>query len=85
MAQSLENGQFWVYAAATYSFSFDDIYWKFIHPKYYGSAQSTTLELIKLLSEEEQASIEPFVEKKMQQMKEKTLDSHRTLQEMTDA
>lgn len=36
MAQSLDNGNFWFYLTVTYSFAFDDIYWRFIHPKYYG-------------------------------------------------
>lgn len=34
MARSLEDGTFLFHLAATYSFSFDDIYWRFIHPKY---------------------------------------------------
>ncbi|KAM5429677.1 hypothetical protein McanMca71_007105 [Microsporum canis] len=84
MAQSLENGNFWIFLAATYSFSFDDIYWKFIHPKYYGHFESTK-DLIELLNEEEQGNIEIFTHRKMQQMKEGGLDSHRTIEEMTNA
>lgn len=75
MAQSIENGSFWVFLAATYSFAFDDIYWRFIHPKHYGHFESTE-DLVMLLCPEEQSNIEMFVRKKMQQMKEGNLDSH---------
>ncbi|PGH10637.1 hypothetical protein AJ79_05351 [Helicocarpus griseus UAMH5409] len=39
MAQSIEDGSFWVSLAAIYSFAFDDIYWQFIHPKHYGQSR----------------------------------------------
>lgn len=84
MAQSLENGDFWIFCAATYSFVFDDIYWVYIHPKHYGSFKSME-DIKQLLREDEQKNLESFVEEKMRQMKEASLDSHRTLQEMTDA
>ncbi|KAK2764537.1 hypothetical protein FQN54_009232 [Arachnomyces sp. PD_36] len=84
MAQSIENGNFWVFLAATSSFAFDDIYWQFIHPKHYGHFESTE-DLMMLLCAEEQSNIEMFVQKKKQQMKEGNLDSHRTLEEMTNA
>lgn len=84
MSQSLENGHFWVFLAARYSFVFDDIYWRFIHPRYYGNFESTE-ELMKLLSAEEQTNMEVVVGKKRKQMREHTLDSHRSLAEMTSA
>lgn len=84
MEQSIENGNFWAFLAATYSFAFDDIYWRFIHPKHYEYFDSTE-DLVKLLGAEEQENIETFVCKKMQDMKDGGLDSHRTLREMTDA
>ncbi|KAK2812931.1 hypothetical protein FQN50_000952 [Emmonsiellopsis sp. PD_5] len=84
MAASLEDGRFWILLAATYSFSFDEIYWKFIHPKYYGPDNSVEGAL-KFLSEEEQNRMEPFVKAKIQQMQEGGLDPHRTLEEMTNA
>lgn len=83
MAQSLENGDFWIFCAATYSFVLDDICWEYIHLKYYGPFSGIE-ESIQLLKEEERNNLEPFVEEKMRQMKEASLDSHRTLQEMTD-
>ncbi|EFE43333.1 hypothetical protein TRV_01892 [Trichophyton verrucosum HKI 0517] len=83
MAQSIENGNLWIFLAATYSFGFDDIYWKFIHPKYYGDFGSTE-DLLKLLNEEDRKKMDDFVQGKMQQMKEGGLDSHRTIEEITD-
>lgn len=83
-AQSLENGNFWIYLAVTYSFSFDEIYLKFIHPKYYGQFESIE-DLLNLLNEEDQKKIDEFVQVKMQQMKDGGLDSHRTMAEMIDA
>ncbi|RFU32980.1 hypothetical protein B7463_g3313, partial [Scytalidium lignicola] len=40
MAQSLENGHFWFCLAATSSYGFDEIYWEFIDPLYYGEFTS---------------------------------------------
>ncbi|WEW60256.1 hypothetical protein PRK78_005741 [Emydomyces testavorans] len=84
MSQSLENGNFWFFLAATYSWAFDEIYWQFIHPKYYGQLDSIE-DLVKLLSLDEQSRIGTFVGDKLKQSKEGGLDSHRTLQEMMDA
>lgn len=64
MAQSLDNGNFWFYLTATYSFAFDDIYWRFIHPKYYGPFGSVE-DLVKLLSIKEQEIMETFAGNKM--------------------
>ena len=83
MARSFENGNFWLFAAATYSFAFDDIYWPYIHRKYRGNIESIE-ELTKLLSSEEQTDIERFVDMKMQQMKEARLDAHQSVQELTN-
>ncbi|EEP77312.1 predicted protein [Uncinocarpus reesii 1704] len=63
MAQSLKNGQFWFFLAATYGWTFDDVYWKFLHPKYYETESLHELEL--LLSPEEQQNIGTFVVEKM--------------------
>lgn len=83
MAESVENGNFWFYLAATSSYIFDDVYWKFIHPKYYSDFSSIT-DLIKLLSEEEQAKIEPFVRMKMDKA-DGTFEEQRPLGEMLTA
>ncbi|KAL2872091.1 phosphotransferase family protein [Aspergillus lucknowensis] len=81
MARSLEDGTFWFHIAATYSFSFDDIYRRFIHPRYYGRSDSVE-DLRKLLSEEEEKDMEPFIRKILDQAKEGGLDTYRTLEEM---
>ncbi|RMZ81817.1 hypothetical protein DV738_g2000, partial [Chaetothyriales sp. CBS 135597] len=75
MARSLENGHFWVCLAATSSFGFDDIYWKFIDPLYYGDFTSLE-DRIRLLSVEEQDKLQGFVELKMRQANDGGLDEH---------
>lgn len=51
---------------------FDEIYWKFIDPKFYGPF-TTTEDRFALLGAEERANIDPFVEIKMRQASENTL------------
>ncbi|BDD58731.1 hypothetical protein MAP00_003988 [Monascus purpureus] len=81
MAQSLDNGQFWFCLAATSSFGFDDIYWKFIDPVHYG--EFTAIEdRIGLLIQQEQDDLKPFVQLKMQQREDADLEEHRTFNEM---
>lgn len=84
MAQSLEKGHFWFCLAATSSFGFDDIYWKFIDPLYYGDFSSVE-DRLRLLSFDEQEGLEAFVELKMQQAKEPELDEHLDPHEMFTA
>lgn len=75
MVQSLENGHFWFCLAATSSYGFDDIYWDFVDPLYYGEFTSIE-DRIGLLSKQEQEMIEPFVQLKMKQAEEDELDEH---------
>ena len=84
MEQSMNSGQFWVCFAARSSFAFDDIYWKFIDPRYYGDFTSIE-ERFRLLSTEEQGELDEFVPLKMQQAKARKLDEHWTLDEMLAA
>ena len=81
MALSMQNADFWFCLAATSSFAFDDIYWRFIDSVYFGEFISVE-DRIALLSSEEQDSLEDFVRSKMQQAEERTLDEHRTLDEI---
>ena len=81
MALSMQNGTFWFCLACTSSFTFDDIYWRFIDPVYFGEFVSVE-ERIELLSPEEQNSLGAFVRSKMQQTEERTVDEHRTLDEI---
>lgn len=81
MALSVQNADFWFCLAATSSFAFDDVYWRFIDPIYFGELV-TIGDRIALLSSEEQDSLEDFVRSKMQQVEKRTLDEHRTLDEI---
>lgn len=81
MKESVHSGQFWVCYAARSSYEFDDIYWKFIDPKYYGEFTSIQ-DRITLLSPQEQDDLESFVPLKMQQATEGGLSEHRTLKEI---
>lgn len=84
MALSVKNVDFWFCLAANSSFLFDDVYWRFIDSAYFG--KFTSLEdRIGLLSAEERGSLETFVRSKMQQANERTLDEHRTLDEILAA
>ncbi|KKY26923.1 putative phosphotransferase enzyme family protein [Phaeomoniella chlamydospora] len=81
MAKSLENGHFWFCLAATSSFEFDDIYWRFIDPVYYGEFTSLD-DRLALLSQDEQNALEPFVSMKMEQALERKLDEHRDVMQV---
>ncbi|KAL9112349.1 MAG: hypothetical protein Q9227_003467 [Pyrenula ochraceoflavens] len=83
MARSLHNGHFWFCLAATSSFAFDDIYWKFIDEKHYGTFTSLE-DRIALLDKHDSDRMEPFVQMKLEQMKVRKLDDHRTLDEMLE-
>lgn len=75
MENSMENGLFWFCLAARHGAMFDEIYWAFIDPQYHG--RYTTLgDRIALLSDEEREGMDAFVQMKIQQAEEETLDSH---------
>ncbi|KAJ5123908.1 uncharacterized protein N7515_007733 [Penicillium bovifimosum] len=62
---------------------FDEIYWTFIDPRFFGPF--TTIEdRLCLLSEEERENIDTFVEKKMQQASAGNLLSHYSIDELVD-
>ncbi|KAI1822499.1 phosphotransferase enzyme family protein [Xylaria intraflava] len=83
MEKSMENGMFWVCLASRHSSMFDEIYWKFIDPKFFGPF--TTMEdRLCLLSAAERTDIDAFVEKKMLQASEGSLASYYTVDEIFD-
>lgn len=83
MEKSLETGLFWICLASRHSSMFDEIYWKFIDPRFYGPL--TTIEdRFDLLSAEERANIDTIIENKMQQANEDTLVSHYSIDELVD-
>ena len=81
MAESIQNGHFWFCLAATSSYGFDDIYWRFIDPIHYGPFTSIE-DRIGLLDQQEQDGLDSFVQLKMRQAEAHRLDDHRTFQEM---
>ncbi|EEP82091.1 predicted protein [Uncinocarpus reesii 1704] len=81
MARSVENELFWFCLAARKSYMFDDIYWTFLDQKYFGSLDSLN-DRISLLSQQEQDELNGFIQRKMQQAAEKSLDEHLTVDEI---
>ncbi|RMZ82603.1 hypothetical protein DV738_g1553, partial [Chaetothyriales sp. CBS 135597] len=84
MSESVSNGHFWFCLAATSSYGFDDIYWRFIDPVYYGPFTSIQ-DRIEFLSQQERDDLAPFVQMKVQQAEKGKLDQHWTLEEMYNA
>ena len=77
----MHSRAFWVCFAARSSYAFDDVYWRFVDPKYHGEFTSVE-DRFRLLSAEEQSKLESFVPLKMQQAKTRGLDQHQTLDEI---
>ena len=79
MRESWETGRFWLNYAARRSWAFDTIYWKYLDERFFGDREGDvpTEELWKvrvhLLSEEERAAMEPLVQKKMEESKNRVL------------
>lgn len=79
MRQSWETGRFWLNYAIRKGWAFDSIYWKFLDERFFGERPKGIAEeafwrsRIDLLTEKEREAMEPFVEKKMKQSKERVL------------
>jgi len=79
MQESWATGRFWLNYAARRSWAFDTIYWKYLDEKFFGEREKDipTEELWKtrvhLLSKEERAAMEPMVEMKMEESKDRVL------------
>ncbi|TVY17497.1 hypothetical protein LARI1_G005372 [Lachnellula arida] len=79
MRESWETGRFWQSYAARKSWAFDTLFWKFLDERFFGSRQDRVPrdELWKtrlhLLSEAEKIAMEPFVARKMEEIKERKL------------
>lgn len=79
MRQSWETGRFWLNYAIRKGWAFDSIYWKFLDEKFFGarpkdiSKEQYWLSRIYLLTEKEREAMEPFVERKMNESREKVL------------
>ncbi|PLB48908.1 phosphotransferase enzyme family protein [Aspergillus steynii IBT 23096] len=82
MEKSLETGLVWICLASRHSSMFDEIYWKFIDPRFFG--HFTTIEdRLDLLSAEERVDVGNFIENKAQQA-EGGLVSYYSIDELVD-
>ncbi|KAK9418720.1 hypothetical protein SUNI508_07740 [Seiridium unicorne] len=79
MRESWETGRFWLNYAARKSWAFDTIYWKYLDERFFGKRESESpVEdmwklRVHLLSEQEQAAMEPLVQMKIEESKERVL------------
>lgn len=79
MRESWGTGRFWLNYAARKSWAFDTIYWKYLDERFFGIREATTSmderwkTRVHLLSEEERVAMEPFVQMKMEEARERTL------------
>lgn len=79
MRESWGTGRFWLDYAARKSWAFDTIYWKFLDEKFFGEREKgiPSKDLwrarVHLLSEDERAAMEPLVQTKIEESKERVL------------
>lgn len=79
MRQSWEIGRFWLNYAARKSWAFDTIFWKELDRRFFGSREGDIAKQdlwkmrVHLLSDMERGAMEPFVERKMEESKERVL------------
>ncbi|KAL1854300.1 hypothetical protein Plec18170_005064 [Paecilomyces lecythidis] len=72
MKESWESGDFWVTYAARRSWTFDMIYWAKIDRRFFGEGDLE--DRFKLLTSEEKAGIDDFVQRKLAEKEERTLN-----------
>lgn len=79
MRESWQTGRFWLDYAARKSWAFDTIYWKYLDETFFGTREQDIPKKdlwrarVHLLSEEERAAMEPLVQTKMEESKERIL------------
>ncbi|KAH8423915.1 uncharacterized protein LDX57_001669 [Aspergillus melleus] len=74
MRESWEHGDFWVNYGARKSWAFDDV-WPMIDAKLFdGDTSMHSEEKLELLGEEDREAIGPFIQKKLEDMKQRKLD-----------
>ncbi|KAK2738544.1 phosphotransferase family protein [Colletotrichum kahawae] len=79
MRDSWETGRFWLNYAAKDNWAFDSIYWKYLDDLFFGARDNEVPPeklwetRLHLLTDEEQAAMEPLVRIKMAESKERTL------------
>ncbi|KAJ0164983.1 hypothetical protein CTA2_12687 [Colletotrichum tanaceti] len=80
MRESWETGRFWLDYAAMRSWAFDTVYWTYLDERFFGERGEAGVRAgelwktrVHLLSEEERAAMEPLVQIKMDESKERVL------------
>lgn len=79
MKESWETGRFWLHYAARKSWAFDTIFWKYLDKRFFGTREEGIAEQdlgttrVHLLSKREGSAMESFVERKMEESKERIL------------
>jgi hypothetical protein len=79
MRESWETGRFWLSYGARKSWAFDMAYWRFLDERFFGKRPDGVLKedlwktRIDLLTDQERAAMEPFVERKLEEAKERVI------------
>lgn len=79
MRESWETGRFFLSYGARKSWAFDAMYWKFLDERFFGDREQGVGKddlwktRLHVLTEEERAAMEPFVERKMAESKERKI------------
>ena len=79
MRERWETGRFWLNYAARKSWAFDTIFWKYLDERFFGSREGDIAKQdlwktrVHLLSKRERSVMESFVERKMEESKERIL------------
>jgi hypothetical protein len=79
MRESWETGRFWLSYGARKSWAFDMAYWKFLDERFFGERKPGVLKQdlwktrLHLLTDRERAMLEPFVERKMNESKDRAI------------
>lgn len=79
MRESWRTGRFWLNYAARKSWAFDAIYWRYLDERFFGErgkdipTEQLWKTRLSLLNQEERVAMEPFVQTKMEELKERVL------------
>ncbi|PNY27555.1 Uncharacterized protein TCAP_02513 [Tolypocladium capitatum] len=79
MRESWMTGRFWLNYAARKSWAFDTIYWKYLDESFFGERdkdipmEQLWKTRVQLLNQEERAAMEPLVQMKMEELKQRVL------------
>jgi hypothetical protein len=78
MRESWKTGRFWLNYAVRKSWAFDAIYWKYLDERFFGKREHRPTEelwksRVHLLSKQEQMAMEPLVQMKMEESKDRVL------------